>query len=296
MPFAPDNPPTFSLVVPCYNEEDGIRATLAQLEHDLMGAPPHEIIVVDDGSTDDTATQLTAAAADLPNVVTVAHAYNQGYGAALKTGIRRAHGGVIVITDADGTYPNDRIGDLLRALADCDMAVGARILKDEVTYPLIRRIPKLFLVRYAQWLARQPIPDLNSGLRAFRKEVAERYFHILPDGFSFTTTITVSLLCDRYRVAWVPIGYKARIGRSKIKPIRDTLRFVQLITRTGMYFAPLRLLSLPILLLSLAFLVSLGWDIWQGNLGDKTVLLLVFVLNLLLLGLLADLVVRRTSA
>ena len=291
-----DPAPAFSLVIPCYNEEDGIGGTLRDLAGQLDGLPAHEVVVVNDGSTDATADRLAALSAELPNVTVLKHDVNQGYGAALKTGIRRARSDRIVITDADGTYPNERIGDLLDELDAHEMAVGARTVKDEVTYPVIRRIPKLFLVRYARWLARQPIPDLNSGLRAFRRSSAERYFHILPDGFSFTTTITVSLLCDRRPVAWVPIGYKPRIGRSKIKPVRDTLRFVQLITRTGMYFAPLRLTAIPLLVLLILFLASLAYDVYNGDLGDKTVLLLMFLLNLSMLALLADLIVRRFRA
>ena len=290
-----DLPPKFAVVVPCYNEEGAVAQTIEELRRHVGPLGPAEIVAVDDGSTDATAARLAAEAQAHADVRLVRHDVNQGYGAALKSGIRAARAPLIVITDADGTYPNERIGDLLAKMADHDMAVGARVAPGEVTYPLIRRLPKIFLARYASWIARTKIPDINSGLRVFRKDLAEKYFHVLPGGFSFTTTITLCLLTNYYRVAWVPIGYKARVGKSKIKPVRDTFRFVVLITRTGMYFAPLRLMLIPAAVLFVAFCTSLAYDLAQGDLGDKTVLLLVFLLNVVLFALLADMIDKRAG-
>src|SRR5690606_24498371 len=187
------------------------------------------------------------------------------------------------------TYPNERIPELVKiAVDDPDVAmvVGARVGED-VQYPLIRRIPKAFLRRYCNWLSRTNIPDINSGLRVMRRERVDEFLHILPSGFSFTTTLTLAMLANYYDVRFVPISYKHRIGKSKIKPIRDTIRFIQLITRTGMYFAPMRLLFPPAVVLLIAALVSLGYDIYERDMGDKTVLLFMLAMITAMFALLA---------
>ncbi len=295
---APTRPPRLSLVVPAYNEEGAIVETVEQLTQFLEPIGDYLLIVVDDGSRDRTAELLASLDERFERLLIVQHERNLGYGAALKTGIRRATSEYVAITDADGTYPNQRLPELLElAEADrADMVVGARTLKDKVTYPLIRKIPKVFLVRWASWLSGQRIPDINSGMRVFRRESVLRFFGVLPDTFSFTTTITISMLTNRMNVKYVPIGYSARIGNSKIKPIRDTLRFVQLITRTGMYFAPLRVLAPLALLFFLGFAISLGFDIFKlQNLTDKTILLLVAFTNTIMFALLADMIHRRNA-
>ena len=214
-------------------------------------------------------------------------------GQALKTGIRNARHPLIVILDADGTYPVDKIPRLLELSVDADMVVGARVGAN-VQYSRLRRIPKWFLVRFAQWMTREPIPDLNSGLRVLRKSVVEKFLKILPDGFSFTTTITMAMLTNHHLVRFEPIDYHARVGRSKIRPIRDTLQFVQLILRTGMYFAPLRVF-LPVALVFFAgFLATLTMDIVNGNLNERTLLLLVAATQLGMFALLADMIDKRT--
>ena len=238
--------PVFTLIVPAYNEEGAILETIQSLRSYLVDSGPYELLVVNDGSTDRTREILEKAAEEDADLSVVHHSRNSGYGSALKTGVRRARGEYIVITDADGTYPNERIPELVAKCSEgWDMVVGSRT-GDDVTYPLIRKIPKTFLKAYASWIARQPIPDINSGLRVFRRDLAENYLHILPGGFSFTTTITLAMLTNYRKVLFTPIDYHPRIGKSKIKPIRDTLNFVQLIARTGMYFAPIRVL-LPVI-------------------------------------------------
>ena len=290
-------PPRFSVVVPCYNEEDGIADTVAELRRHLGDPAGYELVIVDDGSRDGTADALAALRRDDAHLRVETHPVNRGYGAALKTGIRRAKSHTIVITDADGTYPNHRIPELVVDVADgeADMVVGARVA-DDVEYPLIRKIPKAFLIRFASWLARTRIPDMNSGLRVMRREVVLKYVKILPDSFSFTTTITLAMLQNYHDVRWVPIGYKARVGKSKIKPVRDTLRFLQLIGRTGMYFAPLRLL-LPVVGVLLLVTIGFGvYDVSRGDLGDKTVLLLMFTMNTAIFALLADMIDKRSAS
>jgi glycosyltransferase involved in cell wall biosynthesis len=287
-------PVEFAVIVPCYNEEGVIRETVAELRRVFAAAPSWELVVVNDGSSDRSREILEELAAEVPDLEVVHHERNRGYGAALKTGIRKASADLIVITDADGTYPNERLPEFVELAKDADMVVGARTATD-VQYPFIRKIPKLFLRRYASWLAGQSIPDINSGMRVFRKSVAERFFKILPDTFSFTMTITLSMLTNRYDVRFVPIGYKTRIGKSKIKPIRDTLRFCQLLVRTGMYFAPLRVLLPLIALLTLMFWISIGYDVLVlQDLTEKSLILLMFAMNTAIFALLADMIDKRS--
>jgi glycosyltransferase involved in cell wall biosynthesis len=282
----------FSLVIPAYNEEQGITATLDQLQMVLKPSPyRYEIIVVNDGSSDRTGHILC----DRSDIKLIEHPVNRGYGAALKTGIRYAKHPLIVITDADGTYPNERILDLV-ALADrADMVVGARI-GENVTYSKLRKIPKWFLIHFAQWVTMTHIPDLNSGMRVIRKQTAERFLNILPNTFSFTTTITIAMLTNNYIVHYEPIDYFHRLGKSKIKPIRDTLRFVQLILRTGVYFAPLRIF-LPVAGLFFAgFLITICQDIFdRRDLTERTIILLVAWTQIGMFALLADMIDKRSS-
>ena len=287
--------PYFSVVIPCYNEEDAILPTIQSIRGILKGRN-YELIVVNDGSTDRTSAVLADIQKQDPHVHVLHHSRNMGYGAALKTGVRRAASDWIVLTDADGTYPNERLPELIdKALAqNADMVVGARV-GDGVVYSKIRAIPKMIIRRYACWLAAQDIPDVNSGMRVMRKSVVIKFLKVLPDTFSFTTTITLSMLTNHYDVEYVPISYKPRIGKSKIKPIRDTLRFFQLLVRTGMYFAPLRVLCPLILLLSMGFIASLCVDVfYYENLTDKTILLLLFAMNSGIFALLADMIDKRS--
>lgn len=281
----------FSVVVPAYNEEAGIVEALAALKRDLESVRDAcEVIVVDDGSNDRTAELLR----DVAGVRVVTHTRNRGYGAALKTGIRHARHPLIVITDADGTYPNERIPELVRLADSADMVVGART-SENVEYSRLRSVPKWFLKRFAEWLTHRKIPDINSGLRVFRSDAVERFIRILPDTFSFTTTITLAMLTNDYSVHYESIDYRKRVGRSKIRPIRDTLRIAQLILRTGMYFAPLRVFFPVALLFGAGFLVSLGLDVFlRRDLTEATLVLLVASTQLGMFALLADMIDKRS--
>ena len=285
---------TYSVIVPCYNEEEAVGQTLDHLLLNECASSTFEIIAVNDGSTDGTREILAQYAERYPNVHLLDHASNQGYGAALKTGIRKARAELIAITDADGTYPNERLPELVAACDEYDMVVGARTA-DEVTYSKLRAAPKFFLQRWMSWIARQHIPDINSGLRVFRKSVVERFIGILPDGFSFTVTITLAMLTNHRPTLFVPITYRERIGESKLRPIHDTLRFIALILRTGTYFAPLRVFFPFVGLLVLMLVASLMYDVVVlGNITDKTVLLFLFALNSGMFALLADMIDKRS--
>jgi glycosyltransferase involved in cell wall biosynthesis len=264
---------------------------LSQLE---LGVPL-ELLVVNDGSTDGTRAVLERLLPQIPVLRVIDHPQNRGYGAALKTGFAAARHEVVVITDADGTYPEDRIADLLARIDDgAEMAIGSRT-GAQVAVPLIRRPAKAALRMLASYLSGVKIPDLNSGLRAFRRELVMTYRPILPQGFSFTTTITLASLTNGHRVDYVTIDYAARSGRSKIRPIRDTLGFTALIIRTVLYFNPLRVFYPLAGVLLLGFLGLLAYDLFYlKDLGDKTVLLFVALVQVLTVGLIADLIEKKS--
>ena len=287
-------PISLTIIVPAYNEEGAIEDTVKEL-HPIAQEAEAVLMVVNDGSKDGTAEVLSRLVRDYPRLKVLHHDYNQGYGAALKTGLQAAKTDLIAITDADGTYPNDRLLELARLCHDKDMVVGARTGAG-VVYSKIRAIPKVFLTRWVSWIAGRRVPDINSGLRVFKADTARRFLGIYPDGFSFTITITLAMLTTRRQVQYVPISYSPRVGQSKIQPIRDTLRFLKIIMRTGTYFAPIRAFMPMVFILFLAGLISLAYDIYIGDLTEKTLLLFLFSFNTGMFTLLADMIDKRSQS
>ncbi len=283
-----------SIVIPAYKEERGIGPVLQSLRgivEQMRADVPVEVIVVDDGSPDKTADAVQPYVDDVIRLVR--HPKNRGYGASLKTGIHHARYRWIVITDADGTYPNEDIPKLVALRDEFEMVVGSRTGAVR-NIPWLRRPPKWVLNKLASYLSQRDIPDLNSGLRLMRRDVVERFTRILPDGFSFTTTITLAMLSCGYAVKYMPIDYHKREGTSKIRPIHDTLNFLKLIIRTIMFFDPLRVFIPVSAIFMLAALgVGVGSSI-AGKLMDvTTVLLFSTSVQLLAIGMLADMVNRR---
>jgi len=278
-----------SIVIPCYNEAGGVTDSLNEVCKALSKHDDVEIITVNDGSSDKTPAILDKYASQKPSVRVIHNQLNIGYGASLKRGIREAEGDLIVITDSDGTYPASSIPKLLEELKEYDMAVGARI-GPNVEVPLVRRPAKWVLLCYARWMARADIKDLNSGLRAFRKKDALHFFPLLPEGFSFTSTITLAMHVNGMRVAYLPINYRKRIGQSSIRPIRDTLAFFSLVLRTTMYFRPLQVFgALSGFLLASAIGVGVAGKFFLGEVPDvATVSLVSTSLIFLGLGLIGD--------
>jgi len=297
LPFeGPKSSDGVTIVIPVYNEENGVSGVMERLAALDIGAPK-QILAVNDGSTDATAQRLAEAAARFEDLTVVTHERNKGYGAALKTGFAAARYEIVVITDADGTYPEDRIRELLDCIDDgAEMVVGARRGED-VQIPLIRRPAKAALRYLASFLAGTHIPDLNSGLRAFQRDLVRTYRPILPQGFSFTTTITLASLTNGHRVDYVDINYAHRAGSSKIKPIRDTALFLALIIRTVLYFNPLKVFYPVAALIGLALFAVVFNDMFlvhPANLSDKSVLLFVALMQILSVGLLADLIEKKS--
>jgi glycosyltransferase involved in cell wall biosynthesis len=295
---------SISVVLPAYNEEAAVGPQVEAIRHVLSThGMVHEIIVVDDGSEDQTAERALQVGARV-----VRHPENRGYGAAIKTGIVSARYEAIVIIDADGTYPADQIPNLVTKLGTADMVVGART-GEHVSIPWLRRPAKWLLGWLAIQVAGQPIPDLNSGLRAFRRDCVKQYFPILSNRFSFTTTVTLALLADDYQVIYHPINYYQRVGNSKITP-RHFMDFAMLVLRMAMLFQPLRVF-VPLSLwcgffgilkviydIATVFLrtPTLGWSLlYQPVLSTSAILLLLVGLQLLLIGMVADGVLRRIS-
>lgn len=281
-----------SIIIPTYNEREGISQVIESLQSlKKRHGNRWEIIIVDDGSTDGTSEMIR----NTPEIVLIQHPFNRGYGAALKTGIRHATYNTLVISDADGTYPIQDIPRLLTLLLKCEMVVGARGNND-ANIPLVRRPAKWVLNKLANYLTGITIPDLNSGLRAMKKEVVMKFIHLLPDGFSFTTTITLAMLTNDYAVEFIPIDYQKRSGRSKIRPIRDTLNFVQLIIRTVLYFDPLKIF-LPIsaffFVASIAVLI-LSYLLTPKIMDITTVILFISGVQILAIGMIADLIDKRS--
>jgi glycosyltransferase involved in cell wall biosynthesis len=271
-----------SVVVPAYNEAGHVEQELEAIANVMRQTGwEFEILLVDDGSTDGTAEAAAAT-----GVRVLRRARNRGYGSTLKLGIDHARYGWILITDADGTYPVEAIPELLAAAPTHDMVVGART-GETVKVPFARRPAKWFLGKLAAYLSGESLPDLNSGLRLMRKSLVERYLHVLPQGFSFTTTITLAAACNGHSLHYVPIDYRARLGRSKIRP-RHAFDFTLLILRTIVFFNPLKVFIPVGAIVALAGLAKLVYDIVVGDLSESAVLALLAATVIWCVGLLAD--------
>lgn len=281
--------PVLSVIVPFFNEKGALPSTvdnLARVTEKLVAAA--EILLIDDGSTDGGVEGVSLP----PEVRVIRHHRNLGYGRAIRTGLTEARGEWAAIIDADGTYSPADLEELWKKREEADMAVGVRAKTDAHS----RRLVKWFLRRLAEVLSEEKIPDLNSGLRLFRRDLALFYRGLFPDGFSLTTTLTLAFLCNGHRVDYVPIEYHPRVGKSKIKPFKDTYNFLALIVRMILFFNPLKvLLPLSAAFFALATIWLFFSKFLLGELMDVTVTVLYMLsVQTALLGFLADLIVRRS--
>lgn len=234
-----------SVVMPAYNEESVIDKVLNQVKQQPV---VDEIIVVDDGSTDRTTEIVTAHS----GVRLVQHPYNIGNGAAVKSGIRAATGDVILLMDCDGQHPPSEIPNLLQHMNRYDMVVGARGIGTESKF--YRDAANWVFNIYASYIVGYPVPDLTSGFRAIRAPIARSFMYLLPNGYSYPTTLTIALFRAGYAVKYQPFASPARIGKSKVRPLKDGLRFLMTLTRLAILFVPLKIF-LPI---SLIFMLAGG--------------------------------------
>lgn len=285
-----------TIIVPVYNEISAIEHSINHLKEIKKKCKNSdmEIIIVNDGSTDGT-EKILAKVSNNKGIKVINHSENQGYGAALKTGIRASKHQYVAITDADGTYPVERIPEFYEIVINegLDMLVGARV-GESVHIPFIRKFPKWIINKMANYMVGTKIPDLNSGMRIMKKDVVKKYFKILPNGFSFTSTITLAMLSNGCQVKYIPINYHHRKGKSKIRPFYDTLNFFRLIIRTVMFFDPLKIflpISLP--LFGAGIILTLLQAILYQNIHTISVLLTLSGLNILTVGMIAEMIANK---
>jgi glycosyltransferase involved in cell wall biosynthesis len=296
---APDDgqAPHVSIVLPCYNEQDHVLRELERISRAMdASGMPYELIAVDDASTDATLARLQLAAPNLPRLKIRHFPRNGGAGTVRRLGSQQAQGDIVVWTDADMTYPNERIPELVAMLdadPNIDQVVGART-SEEGTHKFVRVPAKWFIRKLAEKLTNSEIPDLNSGLRAFRREVALPYLRLLPAGFSCVTTITLSFLSNEHGVTYVPIDYAKRAGVSKFRFVSDAYRYILQVLRMVMYFNPLKvLMPVALFLLGLGILKGIyDMAVHPFYFAIDTVLIFLTGLIIASMALLADLIVR----
>ena len=286
-----------TVVLPCYNERDHVLLELQRITAAMDSSEfSYELLVIDDKSTDGTLQVLEDALPEFPHVRLMPFRVNGGSGTARRIGTREAYGRIVVWTDADMTYPNERIPEFVRHLVDdpgVDQVVGART-SEQGTHKALRVPAKWVIRKVAETLAASKIPDLNSGLRAFRRAVSLPYLRLLPPGFSCVTTITMSFLSNQHPVEYLPIDYAKRAGTSKFHFTKDAYRYILQVLRMVMYFNPIKvLMPIALTLLGLSFVKGVI-DVIRYDFGITTNAVLLFISGLLIftLTLLADLIVR----
>jgi len=294
---APGAAPRVSIVLPCYNEQDHVLREVERIcaAMDASGYA-YELIAIDDASTDSTLTRLREAEPGYPQLRVVHFKRNGGTGTARRIGTQQSRGEFVVWTDADMTYPNERIPELVALLDEdpsADQVVGART-SEAGRHKLLRVPAKWFIRKLAETLVNAEIPDLNSGLRAFRRQVALPYLRLLPSGFSCVTTITLAFLSDEHDVRYLPVDYAKRSGKSKFNFVSDAYRYILQVLRMVIYFNPLKVLMPPALFL---LVLGIGKGVYDQiahplYFAINTVLIFVTGLIIATLALLADLIVR----
>jgi glycosyltransferase involved in cell wall biosynthesis len=272
-------PDAVSIVIPAYNEAAVIADVVSALGR--AGAW-REILVVDDGSADETGPRAAAAGARV-----IRHPYNKGNGAAVKTGVRQATGEYILILDADGQHRVEDAMTVVSRLGEYDLVVGARDPSTHAT--LVRRIGNAGLNWVATYLTGREIPDLTSGLRGARRDCLREFLHLLPNGFSTPTTTTLAFVKAGYNVTFVPAAAVARVGSSKIRMRRDGLKFLLILVRVITIFSPMRIF-LPISAIS--FAVGAAYAVWtiatQSHVTNSSVLLILFSVVVFLVALVSE--------
>ena len=255
-----------SLVIPCFNERSAIEQTIDEISF-LVGKALHEIIIVDDGSFDGTYEILK----NRKDIKLVRNPYNKGYGYSLKKGIMASTGEIIAICDADGTYPIESILLMVKKLEEgYDMVIGKRDNLKSFD-PFIKKVSRFFFKQIAQFVAGEKILDVNSGLRVFRRDVMKRYLPNTSSGFSFSLSTTLIFILEGLSVYYYPIEYRPRVGKSKVRYLRDILRSAQILVETITLYNPIKIFMLISAMISLLGFIALftsfglfGFVILQG--------------------------------
>lgn len=284
-----------SIVLPIYNESLAVPEIINDI-HNVMGQAhySYEIIVVDDKSTDNSIDAIK----NCKNINLIQRERRGGSGAARKTGILHAKGNIIVMLDADGTYDPNDIPRLLSLFPEFDQVNGAR-MHEQGTVKLLRIPAKWFLRKLASYITQVDIPDLNTGFKAFKKDIMKNFIWLIPNGFSCVSTMTLAFLVNDFKVKWVPIEYYRRIGRSKFHPIKDTYNYLLTVIRICAYFDPLKIF-IPLG----AFFFFLGLvksfiDIFWGYFQKTNFINIMFLLTgifIWTIGILSDIIVRYGKA
>lgn len=285
--------PSITAVVPVYNEdEESVLKLIRDLNKALKDSKlKYEIIVIDDCSSKVDYGFNEEDSIKIGEVKLIRHKVNRGYGASLKTGITNSKYDWILITDADDSYPIDEIPNLLKYIPDYDMVIGNRHKK---SIPFLRRLPKRVLRILASFLSKNKVLDLNSGLRIFKKSIAKEFWNLLPQRFSFTSTMTMACFTHSYPVKYVPISYHKRSGSSSIHPIKDTLRFFTLLLKLTMYFNPLRFfVPLASFFAVLGLLRGIRDLMLQNSFGGLTLVLFFMAFQVFFFGLIADIISKK---
>ncbi|HEX2309930.1 MAG TPA: glycosyltransferase family 2 protein [Vicinamibacterales bacterium] len=273
------DPATTSVIVPAFHEAAGIGEVVTAL---VEAGPWHEIIVVDDGSSDETGARARAAGATV-----LRHPYNKGNGAAVKTGLRHATGAHVLIVDGDGQHSPADARLLVERLGEFDLVVGARDPGTQAT--LGRRAGNGALNSLASYLTNRHIPDLTSGFRAAKREVLAEFLHLLPNGFSTPTTTTLACIKAGYSVEFVRVTARKRHGVSKIRFARDGAKFFLIVVKLVTFFSPLRIF-LPVS--AICFAVGAAYAAWtiatQSHVTNSSVLLIVVSVVIFLMGLVSE--------
>ncbi|WP_206184858.1 glycosyltransferase family 2 protein [Thermoactinospora rubra] len=289
--------PYVTIVLPCYNEQDHVVDEVERICRTMDSSGyTYELVAVDDCSTDQTLARLQEAAPRFPHLKIRAFHRNGGSGTVRRIGTQEARGEIVVWTDADMTYPNERIPELVQILEKdptVDQVVGART-SEEGSHKILRVPAKWVIRKIAERLAGQKIPDLNSGMRAFRKSVAKPYLRLLPPGFSCVTTITLSFLMNQHDIHYLPIEYAKRAGKSKFSFVSDAYRYILQVLRMIMYFNPLKvLMPLALWLIGIGFVKGV-FDMVRDLFYIRANTVMIFLTGLIIasVALLADLIVR----
>ena len=275
-----------SVVIPVYNEENAVRGTVLEIKEEMDKLNiEYEIIIVDDDSTDSSIEKIK----DL-DVKIIKHRVNMGGGVARVTGLKYASAPVVLQTDADGTYPCDKIPQIIEEMKTADMVVGARKYEKAKRFRPVRILTKWFIKKLASYLSNTSIPDLNTGFRAYKRDVALRYQYLYPPSHSIMSTMTLSFLINNHIVKFVDIDYRERIGKSSFHPIKDTYNYLLTTIRAITYFYPFKITTI---LTSILGVLLVGWfirDVILRNLSETTVLLFLTMITIFMFGMLFDMI------
>jgi glycosyltransferase involved in cell wall biosynthesis len=289
-----------TIVLPCYNEQTHVLAEIERITRAMDESGfDYELLVIDDGSTDSTLTVVREAETSFPRLRILAFPRNGGSGTARRIGSQKARGRIVVWTDADMSYPNERIPEFVQYLIDnphVDQVVGVRT-SEQGSLKVLRVPAKWVIRRVAEVLAGMKIPDLNSGFRAFRRAASLPYLRLLPPGFSCVTTITLAFLSNQHQVHYLPIEYAKRSGVSKFRFVSDAYRYILQVLRMVIYFNPIKvLMPLALFLLGIGAIKAVV-DVahYFFRITTNAMLLIVAGLIIAAVALLADLIVRSRA-